>query len=210
MKLKTVIKGGFMERLIYDGNIPFLSAKEITHSRIGIGFEKLDRDVFDPNKAYDKVSKIGVKKIRLQSGWQKTEKFKGEYDFEWLDHIVNRLVEAGIDPFLCLCYGNKIYCDDPQKYPSIENGGVGHLPVTTPEEKEGWINYVDALTKHFTGRIRYYELMNEVDLSVFAKVDMPWVEAYMEFVKMSAPIIRKNVANSVIISCTANVFRTEL
>ena len=82
-----------MERLLYEGKIPFYSAKEVVFSRLGIGFEKLDRDVFDPNKAYDKVSAIGVKKIRLQSGWMRTEKQKGVYDFAWLDEIVDRYGE---------------------------------------------------------------------------------------------------------------------
>lgn len=192
------------------GHLTELDLVETKPGKLCLGLECLDRDLWDFDRAWPLIQKLGIRRVRIQSGWQKTEKRKGEYDFEWLDHIVDRLVGAGIDPFLCLCYGNKIYCDDSQKYPAIENGGIGHLPVTTPGEREGWINYVDSLTKHFTGRIRYYELMNEADLSIFVKVDMPWVDAYMEFVKMSAPIIRKNVANSVIISCTANVFRTEL
>ena len=61
-----------MERLQYAGKLPTYSAKDIPFSRLGIGFEKLDRDVFDPEKAYDKVAAIGVKKIRIQSGWART------------------------------------------------------------------------------------------------------------------------------------------
>ena len=57
-----------MERLIKDGRLEYKSSKDIAFSRLGIGFEKLDRGVFDPNKAYDKVASIGVKRIRIQSG----------------------------------------------------------------------------------------------------------------------------------------------
>ena len=53
------------------------SAAEIKSSRLGIGFEKLDRDAFDPEKAYDKLAAVGVKWVRIQSGWAKTEKIKG-------------------------------------------------------------------------------------------------------------------------------------
>ena len=63
-----------MERLCFEGKYPVAGASEIAFSRVGIGFEKLDRDVFDPEKAYDKVAGIGVKKIRIQSGWARTEK----------------------------------------------------------------------------------------------------------------------------------------
>ena len=57
-----------MERLKYEKKYPVAGASEIGSSRMGIGFEKLDRGVFDPEKAYDKVAHIGVKKIRIQSG----------------------------------------------------------------------------------------------------------------------------------------------
>ena len=46
-----------MERLKKIGKVSFKKTSEIEKSRIGIGFEKLDRDVFDPNKAYDKLYK---------------------------------------------------------------------------------------------------------------------------------------------------------
>ena len=66
-----------MERLIKVDTIKPKHSKDIKASRLGLGFEKLDRDVFDPENAYDKVAELGVKWIRLQSGWAKTEKVKG-------------------------------------------------------------------------------------------------------------------------------------
>ena len=58
-----------MHRLKKIGSIRPKSAREIESSRLGIGCEKLDRDAFDPEKAYDKLGKIGVKWVRIQSGW---------------------------------------------------------------------------------------------------------------------------------------------
>ena len=66
-----------MDRLRKIGKIKMLSAFEVKDSRLGIGFEKLDRALFDPEKAYDKLSKIGVKLVRIQSGWQRTERQEG-------------------------------------------------------------------------------------------------------------------------------------
>ena len=100
-----------MERLKKIGALERLSSKEIEYSKIGIGFEKLDRDVFNPEKAYDKVAAIGVKKVRIQSGWLKTERERGVYDFEWLDKIVDNLRSRGMEPWVCLCYGNPLYTD---------------------------------------------------------------------------------------------------
>ena len=50
-----------MEKLKKIGELPHKKSCEIKHSKISLGFEKLDRDVFDPEKAYDKVADCGVK-----------------------------------------------------------------------------------------------------------------------------------------------------
>ena len=70
-----------MERLKKVGNVPSKNSKDVKNSKIGIGFEKLDRDVFDPEKAYERVAELGVKWVRIQSGWQRTERVRGVYDF---------------------------------------------------------------------------------------------------------------------------------
>ena len=95
-----------MERMKKIGNIRPVNSVDITDSRLGIGMEKLDRDAFEPEKVYDKVAALGVKWIRLQSGWQKTERQEGIYDFAWLDSQVDNLLKRGLKPWLCLCYGN--------------------------------------------------------------------------------------------------------
>ena len=98
-----------MYRLKKIGKITPKSSSKVESSRFGIGFEKLDRDLFDPEKAYDKVAQLGAKWIRLQSGWERTEKVKGEYDFSWLDKVVDNLLDRDLIPWICLCYGNKLY-----------------------------------------------------------------------------------------------------
>lgn len=150
-----------MERLIPDGKVQFTPAKDIAFSRLGVGFEKLDRDVFDPEKAYEKVSQIGVKKIRLQSGWMKTEQQEGVYDFSWLDQIVDRLLSLGMEPWLNLCYGNPLYTDVAR----VTFGAVGCPPIGTQREMQAWLNYVKAAVTHFKGRVKLYEIWNEPDCS---------------------------------------------
>ena len=123
-----------MERLIKIGKIKPRKASEIKNSRIGIGFEKLDRKVFNPEKAYDKLAMIGAKWVRIQSGWERTEQEKGVYDFEWLDSIVDNLLERGLVPWINLVYGNGLYDDDAAKV----FGAVGCPPVKSEEAKKGW------------------------------------------------------------------------
>lgn len=149
-----------MERLILSGKVKVKASSEIGHSKIGIGFEKLDRGVFDPNKAYDKVAAIGVKWARLQTGWARCEKEKGVYDFAWLDELVDNFVKRGIIPWFNLSYGNPVYTE--RAIPVF--GAVGCPPIGSEEEMTAWLNYVKALAIHFKGRVKDFEVWNEPDL----------------------------------------------
>lgn len=148
-----------MERLKKIGQIPRYHAKDVAFSRLGIGFEKLDRDAFDPENAYVPVSELGLKHVRLQSGWIRTEKEKGVYDFSWLDKIVDRLLSLNLKPWLCLCYGNPLYTPAAEK----AFGGVGCPPINSQEAADAWLRYVRATVEHFKGRIELYEVWNEPD-----------------------------------------------
>ena len=98
------------------GTLRARCASEWSQSRLGIGFEKLDRAVFEPHRAYDKLEKVGIKWVRIQSGWARTEKEPGVYDFAWLDSIVDNFLKRGIYPWLCLCYGNSLYTEKAKEY----------------------------------------------------------------------------------------------
>ena len=163
------------------GRLKTKKSKHIKTSRISLGFEKLDRDMFEPEKAYDFVGELGVKYIRLQSGWQKTETQKGVYDFAWLDKVVDKFISMGIEPWLCLCYGNGLYTESAKEV----FGGVGCPPINTLEEKNAWVNYVKSTVEHFKGRIHYYEVWNEPDGEWCWKHGVNAKELY-DFTKLTA------------------------
>lgn len=149
-----------MERLKKIGSVSIDDNGTKRASRIGIGFEKLDRGVFDPSKAYDYVAEIGVHWVRIQSGWARTEVAKGVYRFEWLDEIVENLTRRGLEPWICLCYGNPVYT--PHAAPVF--GAVGCPPVETEEEREAWRRYVTQVVSRYRDKVRYFEVWNEPDM----------------------------------------------
>ena len=149
-----------MERLKKIGTLSLENIAKNRASRIGVGFEKLDRGVFEPEKAYDFVGKLGLRWARIQSGWARTETEKGVYHFEWLDSIVDNLVERGVEPWICLCYGNPVYT--PHAAPVF--GAVGCPPIETEEERTAWKNYVTAVVNRYKGRVRWFEVWNEPDM----------------------------------------------
>ena len=155
-----------MERLIKTGKVKPKHSSEIKTSKFGIGFEKLDRDVFNPEKAYDKLAAIGVKWVRIQSGWQRTEQQKGVYDFKWLDKVVDNLIARGCKPWLCLCYGNGLYDEAAAKV----FGAVG-CPPTAQEStlmKSGM-----SLTANGAGSMDRAALNSESFLPVQQDISKP-------------------------------------
>lgn len=148
-----------MERLVEIGSVRGKDSREIKVSKMGLGFEKLDRDAFDPSQCYDKISQLGCKWARIQSGWAKTEKTKGVYDFAWLDEIVDRLIAHGLQPWICLCYGNGLYSELAAK----TFGAVGVPPIHSAEAVQAWENYVRATVAHYQGRVDTFEIWNEPD-----------------------------------------------
>jgi hypothetical protein len=145
------------------GKLAAKKSTAISSSRLGIGFETLDRDMWNVEHAWPVLEDLGVKHARVQTGWAKTETAKGVYDFAWLDAIVDKLLERGVQPWLSVSYGNSLYT------PTATPDGTGFPPIYTDEERTAWTAYVKALTEHYRDRITHYEIWNEPDCSGFFK-----------------------------------------
>ncbi len=138
------------------GKIQPRKAIDIQGSDLWIGGEVLDRDLCDYDAYKEYLGELGAKKIRLQSGWAKTEKEKGVYDFAWLDHIVDDAISRGVQPWIQLSYGNLIY----------EGGGGVSLSAGLPTSEEAldaWENYTKATVNRYKDRVSEWEIWNEAD-----------------------------------------------
>lgn len=199
------------------GPLPEPCSLNIAQSPIGIGYETLDRDTFDPTLSYAAMAKSGVKWARLQSGWMKCEKTPGRYDFSWLDAQVDALLAIGIQPWLSVSFGNPLHtpvdgyatwaADHPgQPIPHHVRGYVGEVPLYHgPAAIQAWEKYLDALARHFTGRVSHYEIWNEPNTAPagfwqtrerYRECDRTTFEQhcardYVELVKISARSLRR-------------------
>ena len=130
-------------------------AKDIQSSSWSVGCETLDRDYAKFSVYKDYVGELGVKHGRLQSGWAKCEKQKGDYNFEWLDSCVYGLQKQSVKPWICLCYGNPIYGS------SINLGaGVAAL-VNSEEAMAAWLRYVETTVNRYKDVVNEWEIWNE-------------------------------------------------
>lgn len=185
---------GYERDLEYIGDLPFHTSREVKNSPLGVGFELLDhRTGYDFNKVLPIARNSGVKWARLQSGWQRAEKEPGKYDFAWLDEIVDGLLDAGIQPWFSLGFGNGLYMDTE---PIPPHGTYFFSPTSFGEKgKCGWINYCKAMVEHFKTRVSYWEVWNEPNAGFLRKPGLGSVitaeppEVYTELVAITEKII---------------------
>ena len=161
---------------------------EIRGQNWRLGCEILDRDYMNFDEYREHVAPLGIKLVRLQGGWAKCEPEKGRYDFAWLDHIVDALRADGIEAAIETSYGNPIY----------EGGGNMDLAGGFPSSEEGlraWDAWVDALSKHFKGRVNRFLMWNEPDIER-SKAEKKSPEMIAAFNVRTAKIILANIPDA--------------
>ena len=131
---------------------------EIETPMWSLGCETLDRDLanWDAYRGY--LVPLGIKRIRLQGGWGRTEKKKGVYDFGWLDHIVDDAIALGLEVCLETSYGNHLY------EPGAAMGPGGCLPAGD-ETMAAWDTWVEAMVRHYAPKgVHEWMTYNEPNL----------------------------------------------
>ena len=183
------------------GQLKAPSSRQIEKSNISIGFECLDRFIFDPEQCYDKLAETGTKWARCQTGWSRCETVKGTYDFHWLDEVVDNLRSRGIQPWFNVGFGNRLYMTN-----TFTDAAVGCVPLYYGDEaKLAWQNYVRALARQYRGRVTHWEIWNEPNIDAF------WVPrkadplAYLELIRLTGGIIREEIPGAKIGACLSGV-----
>ena len=164
------------------GTLRTRSAKEVGAANWTIDAGPVDRDFVDFDKYRDYLPALGVAKIRLMTGWAKSERKKGTMDVAWLDGIVDWCKAHGIEPILELSYGNPIY-------EGAGGAGLRDGIPNTPEGLAAWDRWVDFLGGHFKGRVREWAMWNEPDINPEANPP----EAVAAFNVRSAKILRRHM-----------------
>ena len=149
------------EKVDYPTAIGKLKTKSLAEvqNNLVVGCETLDRDYADYHAYKEYLVPLGMRYIRLQAGWAKTEQKVGVYDFAWLDSIIDDAVSRGLEPWLELSYGNPIY----------PGGGTKFLMGGWPTSKvaiEAWCNWVRASAERYKGKVHQWEIWNEPDITI--------------------------------------------
>lgn len=186
------------------GKITPRASITIEKSPLSVGFEVLDRKCFEPERAYPHLAQLGVKWARCQTGWCRCETERGQYDFHWLDEVVDSLLKIGIQPWFNLGYGNRLYTPD-----APDEAAVGWVPVYDDAAMQAWLRFTQALAEHFAPRVKHWEIWNEPNIANFWKPNKPNAGDYVKLVAQTAPVIRKAVPGAVIIGVACSGIKME-
>lgn len=126
------------------------------HNNLSVDCSTLDRDYADYHRYKEYLEPLGVRYLRLQAGWAKTEKVRGVYDYAWLDAIIDDAVSRGLEPWLQLSYGNPIY---PGGGTIFLNGGWPTSKVAV----DAWMRWAKATAERYKGKVHQWEIWNEPD-----------------------------------------------
>jgi hypothetical protein len=158
------------------GTISPRQAKDIKASNLSVGAETMDRNYTIYDNWKEHLGPLGVKKARLQAGWAKTEKEKGQYNWAWLDNIIFDMVERGVEPWMNVSYGNPNY------------GGGTRLGADMPKTEEAikaWTRWVSGMANRYKDYIDEWEIWNEGahggnTMDLYVNLYIPAAEAIRE------------------------------
>ena len=176
------------------GYLPSRPSQDLGPTALGVGYEGSASFVTDDARTLDLIAAAGVKKLRLWFSWNKFEKKRGEYDFSWLDKVLDLCEQRKIEPWVSLGGCPSFYltgCEDLYPTPPemdlylIEGGdeqarAVGKTCLDLTREAafchgamEPYLKAVAAFARHVRGRVRHIEYNNEIE-AFFRKGGTDW------------------------------------
>src|SRR5689334_19673408 len=109
------------------------------------------------------LAAAGFRFVRMDFGWQATERAKGEYDFAPYERLLSSLDKHHIRAVFILYYSHRLYDDG--------------LSPHTDDGRAAFARWAAAAAKHFQGRGVLWEIWNEPNIKQFWK-PQPSAEDY--------------------------------
>ena len=175
------------------------SAEGIKNERMNINqeFGLHEEEYYD-----DKLSlceQAGFGSFRIEEYWSTIEKVKGERIMPDAKTSPENLAKLDFTATFTLGFGNPIYNSE------ASGGNIATFPKGT-DAKDAFVEYVRFVVKEYAtkapGKVKYYSLWNEFNLSSFNKGGATNRE-YAEMLKRVYPIIKEEDPNAEVIAMVA-------
>ena len=124
----------------------------------------------------DLIARAGASSIRDDVSWDSVEQEKGHLAVpSGIEDEVNQTLQAHLEPLLILDYGNRFY-------------DAGAKP-TSPEALSAFARYAAFIVGHFKGRVHFYEMWNEWNLTT-GDTRSATPEEYVRFIRVVYPAVK--------------------
>jgi len=149
-------------------------------------------------KDLDMIAAAGFKIIRMDFGWQSTEREKGVYNWSDYDELTANLSKRGIRALYILDYSNSLYEEQTEsKDPITGNVTKSVSAPHHPESIDAFAKWAAAAAVHFKGGDIIWEIWNEPNINFWRPA--PDVSQYTALANATCKAIRKAVPEAIII-----------
>jgi hypothetical protein len=150
----------------------------------------------------DRAGGIGVKWTRLLLNWNRIESQKGRYDFRDAEAMIEASLRAGVQPFLCVTGGNKLYSEaipNPDPNWRLIYGVKPAPPILDETATRAWLAFVEAALEKFGDRVSHWEIWNEPNHYAYWGAK-PNASDYGRLVRVTSEVIRQRLPSARIIA----------
>lgn len=153
----------------------------------------------------DLIAAAGFKFIRMDFGWEATEKKRGEYDWSGYEELAANLAKRGMRPLFILDYSHRLYEDTVESTNPIS--GKAEKNIASPRKPESvaaFAKWAGAAAAHFKGRGVIWEIWNEPNISFWRP--KPNAEDYITLALATCKAIRAADAQATILGPATSEF----
>ncbi len=151
--------------LLIFATLPLLAPAQIPEPVLPQGVGVNIHFVTGHERDLDLIAAAGFKFIRMDFGWEATEKARGEYNWSGYDALTANLAKRGIRPLYILDYSHRLYEDTVQSTNPIS--GKAEKSIASPRKPESmaaFAKWAGAAAAHYRGQGVIWEIWNEPNI----------------------------------------------
>ncbi|MEZ0054191.1 hypothetical protein ABIA30_005231 [Mycobacterium sp. MAA66] len=145
----------------------------------------------DSNRELDAVAKTGASWIRLPIDWGTVEMTKGQYNWGYVDNLVNSAQSHGLRILGWIGY-TPIW--------ARTEGAQLLFPSSPPRDMAAWGRFVTAAAQRYAGRINSWEIWNEPNLPLFMGFISNKPQHYVDIIKTAYPAIKSVAPGATVVA----------
>jgi hypothetical protein len=127
--------------------------RPLVRSGWGVSIHALE----DPDADYAHMAAAGIRVVRMDLNWARTEPARGQYDWSYADALVTKAAAHNLRPLLILAYSNPVY-DGPSAAP---RGIRMQAAPARPDTDAAFARWAAAAAQHFRSAQPILEIWNE-------------------------------------------------